>query len=120
MPGGHREPYGSAMESREGTWLAVALTIILVAYGVLAIHSHRDDSVRSQMLWVSSLLGSAATVLAGVALRPHHLHLGTALLIVGALLAVIPTMWTFVLPPLELGVVVFALRDHQRASQPSY
>ncbi|CUR55596.1 membrane hypothetical protein [metagenome] len=117
MPGGSADPYRSAMQSREGTWLAVGLAVILLAYGVLAIHSHRDDSLRTSLLWVSSLLGSALLVLAGVLLRPSQLHLGTALLIVGAVLAIIPTMWTLVLPPLELGVIVFALRDHQRAAE---
>ncbi len=104
------------MESREGTWLAVALAMVLIVYGVVAIHSHRDDSLRSHLLWVFSLLGSAGLVLAGVALRASHLHAGTALLIVGAVLAVIPTMWTLVLPLLALGVIVLALRDHQRES----
>ncbi|MGD9959202.1 hypothetical protein [Nocardioides sp.] len=106
------------MESREGTVMAVALAVILVLYGVLAVHTHRDDSMRSWILWVSSLLGSAAILVAGLLVRPAHLHVGTALIIVGSILALIPTMWTLVLPPLELGVIAFALRDHARAGQP--
>ena len=106
------------MESREGTLAAVLLAIILSVYGVLAIHSHRDDSVRTLVLWSSSLLGSAAVVLAGVVLRRRHLHVGTALLVVGSVLAIIPTMWTVVLPVLELAVIALALRDHSRAERP--
>ena len=41
-------------------------------------------------------------------------RLGTALLVVGCVVAAIPTMRTVVLPALALVVVVLALRDHSR------
>jgi hypothetical protein len=112
-------PSISVMESREGKWSAVALASILFGYGLFAIQSHRGDSFHSWLLWVASLLGSAAIVMAGLLLRPARLHVGTALIIVGALLAAIPTMWTVILPCLALAVIVLALRDHARAALPA-
>ncbi len=106
------------MESREGRVLTVALAIVLVVYGAIAINTHSDGSFRSWALWVSALLGSAAMVVGGLLVRPTHLHLGTALIVVGSILAIIPTMWTIALPILELSVIALALRDHSRAALP--
>jgi biotin transporter BioY len=105
------------MDSRQGTQMAAVLAIFLVVYGVLAIFTHRDESTRSWLLWVASLLGSATIVVAGLVVRRYHLHVGTALLVVGSVLAVIPTMWTVIMPVLELTVAGLALRDHSKADQ---
>lgn len=104
------------MESRLGNLMAILLAIALIGFGAVEVYDHRDDSVGWMLLWGASLFGSAAVVVAGVVVRRSSAHVGTALLVIGCVVAVIPTLKTLVLPLLELGVIALALRDHARAA----
>ena len=94
--------------------MAILLALTLLGLGIYEILSYRDDSFRQLVLWGVSVVGSGAIVAAGIFARRHFPDVGTALLVVGCLVAAIPTMWTVVLPMLELAVIVLALRDHAR------
>ena len=96
--------------------MAILLAVALLGFGMFEVFRYSDDSFRKLMLWGVSVVGSAAIVAAGVFTRRHYPDVGTALLVVGCVIAAIPTMWTVVLPVLELVVVVLALRDHSRTS----
>ena len=94
--------------------MAILLAVALLGFGIYEVFSYRDDSFRQLVLWGVSVVGSGAIVAAGIFARRHFPDVGTALLVVGCVVAAIPTMWTVVLPVLELAVVVLALRDHAR------
>lgn len=73
----------------------------------------------SELLWWTALSAGTAMVASGALVRDRHPNLGTTALVTGALLALIATSWTLVLPALELVVVASALRDHAHR-QPAY
>ena len=94
--------------------MAILLVLALLGFGIYEVFLYRDDSLRKLMLWGVSIVASAAIVAAGVFARRHFPDVGTAILVVGCVVAAIPTMRTVVLPALALVVVVLALRDHSR------
>ena len=94
--------------------MAILLVLALLGFGIYEVFRYSDDSLRKLMLWGVSIVASSAIVAAGVFARRHFPDVGTALLVVGCVVAAIPTMRTVVLPALALVVVVLALRDHSR------
>src|SRR5262245_22497571 len=102
------------MASRPGTWLANIDAVILLAFGVYVVVNRGDGVTDSLGLWSLSLFGSAALVLGGVLVRRSNISLGTALLVVGAVTSIVPTIRTVLMPLLGLTVALIALRDQAR------
>jgi hypothetical protein len=94
--------------------MAILLVLALLGFGTYEVYRYSDDSLRKLILWGVSVVASGAIVAVGVFARRHFPDVGTALLVVGCVVAAIPTMRTVVLPALALVVVVLALRDHSR------
>jgi hypothetical protein len=63
------------------------------------------------VLWVPSLLGGGALVLYGVFGRGH---VSTRLVVAGALLGIVATAWTLIVPVLAMVLVVLTFNSAQR------
>jgi len=83
---------------------------VFLAFGVLEVVTHRDDSAAALAFWGVSLLGGGGLVIAGTLLLGVHRRTALALLTIGALLAANATVWTLVLPLVTVYVVVRAFR----------
>ena len=95
--------------------LSTATTLLvasLVVFAVFDFSNHPVDSLRGLLFWWVTLVVASGLIVGGNLIRRRHLNFGTTMLIVGALMALIPTGKTLVLPLLALGVIVLALREH--------
>ena len=88
---------------------------VYVAFGVLELVTHLDHPV-SLFFWMTSLWGGGALVLYGVFGRPE---VSTRMVTFGALLGMLATAWTLVIPLLSIVLVVLAIRDAHRDPAPS-
>lgn len=84
---------------------------IFLAFGVLEVVTHLDDTAVALAYWAVSLLGGGGLVIAGTLLLRSRRRTALALLTIGALVATNATVWTLVLPLFAVYVVVRAWRD---------
>jgi hypothetical protein len=94
-------------------WVTILGCIVgglYLALGVAEFATHLDEPL-SLMFWMSSLWGGGALVLYGIFGRAE---VSTRLVIAGALLGVLATAWTLLVPLLAVALVVFTIRDEYR------
>lgn len=91
---------------------AALLLAALAVFAVVDYGSHAGGSLRAVLFWWLALLGGMSLIAGGVVVRRRHANLGTSLLVMGSMMALIPTGRTLILPLLALGVIVLALREH--------
>jgi uncharacterized membrane protein HdeD (DUF308 family) len=103
------------MQSRWGRRLTLTLGVLLLAFGVLEVFTHRNDTVPALLFWGLSLLGGGALVLTGARIWPRRTGPALALVVVGSLGGILATAWTLLVPVLALAVIVLAIRDASRA-----
>ncbi|MFC5175805.1 hypothetical protein [Nocardioides taihuensis] len=99
------------MRSRVGRWLTLTLGVLLLAFGVAETVAHLGDTVAARVFWSGTLLGGGALVLVGAVLWPRHPRVGFALVTIGAVIGMLPTAWTLVLPVLGITVIVLGVVD---------
>ena len=103
------------MQSRLDRRLSVALGVLLLAFGVIEVFTHRDDSVPALLFWGLSLLGGGTLVLTGVFAWRRPAAVAPTLVVVGSMGGILATAWTLVVPILALSVIVLTIRDVSRA-----
>jgi hypothetical protein len=87
---------------------------IYLVFGVGELLAHLDHPV-SLAFWAPSLLGGGALVLYGVFGRSRA---STKLVVAGALLGLVATAWTLIVPVLAIVLVVLTFNGAQRAAAP--
>lgn len=89
----------------------MCLGAVYLVLGVVQLVAHTGDSARSLLFWGVTLLGGGAVVLAGVYVAHRSSDAGRAMVTVGAVLGMVSTVWTVVVPVLAVAVVVYAVRE---------
>ena len=82
---------------------------IYLVFGVGEVLAHLDQPV-SLAFWAPSLLGGGALVLYGIFARPR---VSTKLVVVGALLGLVATAWTLIVPVLAIVLVLLTFNSAQ-------
>lgn len=84
---------------------------VYLAFGVGELVAHLDQPV-SLAFWAPSLLGGGALVLYGI-FGPRS-RFSTKLVVAGALLGIVATAWTLIVPVLAMLLVVLTFNSAHR------
>ena len=98
---------------RPSRWVSILGGVvggIYVVFGIGEVAAHVDEPA-SLVFWVLSLLGGGALVLYGVFGRDG---VSTRLVVAGALLGIVGTAWTLIVPVLSMVLVVLTFHNAQR------
>jgi len=102
-----------AAERSSSRWVRILGGVvggIYLVFGVGELLAHLDHPV-SLAFWAPSLLGGGALVLYGVFGRSRA---ASKLVVAGALLGLVATAWTLVIPVLAIVLVVLTFNGAQR------
>jgi hypothetical protein len=102
---------------RRSRWVSILGGVvggIYVAFGIGEVVAHLDDPA-GLLFWVPTLLGGGALVLYGVFGRDG---VATRLVVAGALLGLVATAWTLIVPVLAMVLVVTTFHNAQRPQRP--
>lgn len=88
---------------------------VFLALGVAELMTHLDDSL-SLFFWLPALWGGGALVLVGVFGSAARPRLSLVFVIVGAVLGLLATAWTLVMPVLVLALLVLVIVQVRRRS----
>jgi hypothetical protein len=91
--------------------LALALGLLYLAAGLAESVRAVSSGDGGLWFWCGSLVGGGVLVLAGLRLRDRRPEVGRSLVCVGAVMGILATGWTVVVPVLALAVVVLELRE---------
>jgi hypothetical protein len=91
--------------------LGAIVGAIYLVFGAGELLAHLDQTV-SLVFWAPSLLGGGALVLYGIFGRQSRFS--TRLVVFGALLGLVATAWTLVVPVLAIVLVVLTFNSAQR------
>ena len=90
-------------------WLAIGMGVLLVLMGVAeTVRVLRGDG-GGLGFWFGTLVGGGSLILLGVALDDSRPGPARALVVVGAVAGMLPTMWTLVVPALLVTLVILRL-----------
>ncbi|GAB3763295.1 hypothetical protein FB382_001247 [Nocardioides ginsengisegetis] len=92
-------------------WLGVLLGGLLVVAGVAETVRLLVTGDGGLWFWFPTLVGGGALVITGTVLLPHSPARGRLLTTIGALAAVLPTMWTVLVPVLLVVLMVATARE---------
>jgi lipid-A-disaccharide synthase-like uncharacterized protein len=98
---------------RPSRWVSILGGVvggIYVVFGIGEVAAHIDEPA-SLAFWVPSLLGGGTLVLYGVFGREG---VSTRLVVAGALLGIVATAWTLIVPVLSMVLVVCTFHNAQR------
>lgn len=98
---------------RRSRWVSILGSVVggvYVVFGIGEVAAHVDEP-GSLVFWVLSLLGGGALVLYGVFGRDG---VSTRLVVAGALLGIVGTAWTLIVPVLSMVLVVLTFHNAQR------
>jgi hypothetical protein len=87
--------------------------ILLVAMGIAETVRVVRSGDGGLAFWFGTLVGGGALILGGVAMTDRRPTAARALVVVGALAGMLPTMWTLVVPALLVALIVLRLRTPQ-------
>lgn len=90
----------------------LSLAAVYLVFGVIEVYTHRDDTVAALLFWGISLLGGGLVVLAGVAAWAARPLVGLVLVVLGALLGFLATIWSLLVPLLMIAAVGLNIRDY--------
>lgn len=91
-------------------WLTLGLALLYVVAGVAESVRAVTSGDGGLWFWFGSLVGGGALMLAGLAVPSRHPNVGRTLVCVGAMMGVVATTWTLVVPLVAVAVVVLNLR----------
>jgi hypothetical protein len=92
-------------------WLGLILGGLLVVAGTAETIRLVRSGDGGLWFWFPTLVGGGALVVAGTLLLPRKPILGCVLTTVGALAAILPTMWTLVLPVLLVVLIIVSAKQ---------
>jgi hypothetical protein len=90
--------------------LGAVVGVLYLAFGVGELLAHLDHPI-SLAFWAPSLFGGGMLVLYGIFGRSRY---STKLIVFGALLGLVATAWTLVIPVLAMVLVVLTFNSAQR------
>ena len=97
---------------RRGTWwFGLGLGCLLVAAGIGETVRLTRSGDGGLWFWFPTLVGGGVLVVVGTLVLPRSPILGCVLTTTGALAAILPTMWTLVVPVLLVLLVVLSIRQ---------
>ncbi len=97
--------------SRRAWWFGVAVGVLLLALGVAeTVRTLRSGDLSGLPFWFGTLIGGGTCVLVGTLVADRRPGMGVAVTTVGCLVAILPTMWTVVVPVLLVTLVVVRIR----------
>jgi hypothetical protein len=89
---------------------AITMGCLLVALGIAETVRVLRSGDGGLAYWFGTLVGGGALILGGVALTDRKPTTARALVVVGSLAGMLPTMWTLVVPALLAALIVLRLR----------
>jgi hypothetical protein len=96
-------------------WFGLALGGLLLVAGLAETARALLTGDGGLWFWFPTLVGGGTLVVAGTLLLPRLPTVGCVLTMVGALVGILPTMWTLVVPVL-LVVLIIASARHAAAA----
>jgi hypothetical protein len=92
-------------------WLGIVLGILLIADGVAETVRLTRSGDGGLAFWFGTLVGGGSLILVGSVLRTRFARVGPVLVLTGCVVAIVPTMWTIVVPLLLLALLVLTARE---------
>jgi hypothetical protein len=92
-------------------WLGIVLGILLIADGVAETVRLTRSGDGGLAFWFGTLVGGGSLILAGTVLRTRFARVGPALVLTGCVVAIVPTMWTIIVPMLLLALLILTARE---------
>jgi hypothetical protein len=86
--------------------LGLGLGGLLVIGGFAETIRAIDSGDGGLWFWTPTLVGGGALVIAGTILLPRSPSVGSRLTLVGAVVAMLPTLWTVIVPVLLIVLIV--------------
>jgi hypothetical protein len=96
----------------------LALGFLYVAAGIAETVRLVRSGDGGFAFWFGSLVGGGTLVLLGEALHRGRAGLGATLICVGAVVGVLATLWTLVVPVFAIAVMVLALKRYDEQTNP--
>jgi hypothetical protein len=99
-------------------WLTFGLSLLYIAAGIAETVRALSDGDGGLWFWFGTLVGGGVLMLAGLAVPTRrHPNVGRGLICVGAMMGVVATTWTVVVPLIAVAVVILTLHrpaPHER------
>jgi hypothetical protein len=92
-------------------WLGIVLGILLIADGVAETVRLTRSGDGGLAFWFGTLVGGGSLILAGSVLRTRFARVGPTLVLIGCVVAIVPTMWTIIVPMLLLALLILTARE---------
>jgi hypothetical protein len=89
---------------------AIVMGSLLVVLGIAETVRVLRSGDGGLAFWFGTLVGGGTLILVGVALTERRPAAARALVVVGALAGILPTMWTVVIPALLAVLIVLRVR----------
>ena len=87
------------------------LGLVYAVFCALETMSHLDAGVLGLSFWFGTLFVATACVLGGTVVAGTHPYLGDGLILADAIVGVVPTAWSILVPLLAAAVVVLTIVD---------
>jgi hypothetical protein len=91
-------------------WFGLFLGCLLIAAGIAETVRLVRSGDGGLIFWFGTLVGGGILVVAGTLLLPHRPIHGFVLATIGCLAAIIPTMWTLIVPVMLVALVIVSAR----------
>jgi len=91
-------------------WFGMVLGCLVVAAGVAETVRLVRSGDGGLWFWFPTLVGGGSLIVVGTVLLPRRPGLGCALTVTGCVAAVLPTVWTIVMPLLLVWLAVASAR----------
>ena len=96
----------------------VSLGVLYVVAGILETTRAVVTGDGGLPFWFGTLVGGGTAILLGVLVFRDRPQLSTVLVVTGAMVGVLATMWTVVVPLLAAAVVILTLRETNESLAP--
>jgi len=91
-------------------WFGLALGGLLLVAGVAETVRAASTGAGGLGFWFATLVGGGTLVVAGTLLLPRSPTLGGLMTMLGALVGILPTIWTLVVPVLLVVLIIVSAR----------
>jgi hypothetical protein len=92
-------------------WFGLALGGLLVTAGVAETVRAVSTGDGGLWFWFPTLVGGGTLVVTGTLLLPRSPTVGSLLTMTGALVGILPTMWTLVVPVLLVVLIIVSAKQ---------
>ena len=96
-------------------WLGLGLGVLLIAAGIAETVRVLRSGDGGLAFWLPTLVGGGLLVLGGTLLRPRRPIFGLVLTTIGCVAAILPTVWTVIVPVLLVVLIVVSAKQAAEA-----